>query len=50
MEIRNAQNEINLDQTDITGANFEGAEYDDRTLFPAFFDPNKHGMVFRPKG
>lgn len=38
----------NLDQADTTDANFVGAEYDDRTLFPSFFDPNKHGMVFRP--
>jgi hypothetical protein len=29
----------------ISGANFEGAEYDDETLFPEGFDPKKHKMI-----
>jgi uncharacterized protein YjbI with pentapeptide repeats len=30
----------------LTGTNFQGAEWDSRTKFPAEFDPEAHGMVF----
>jgi hypothetical protein len=29
------------------GATFEGAEYDDDTVFPDSFEPEKEGMLFR---